>query len=162
MNDLPVRKPNRLKQFDYSSANAYFITICTQKRECILGEIVGASSARPPHITLSEYGEIVKTAILSIPAHYPAILIENYVIMPNHVHLLLRISGDNHGRAMLAPTVTHVVQHFKGAVTKQAGFSFWQKSFHDHIVRTSHDYQMIWQYIETNPANWINDCFHPL
>lgn len=88
-------------------------------------------------------------------------MIEHYVVMPNHIHLLLRICSDENGRALLAPTVSHAMQHLKGIVTKQAGFSIWQKSFHAHIVRTEHDFQMIWQYIDTNPLNWTNDCFYP-
>ena len=89
------------------------------------------------------------------------VVVEKYVIMPNHIHLLLRIAGDESGRALLAPTVSHVVQHLKGTITKQLGTAIWQKSFHDHIVRTERDFQMIWEYIDTNPVTWESDCFYP-
>jgi len=63
---------------------------------------------------------------------------------------------------MLAPTVSRIIQHFKGIVTKRLGTSIWQKSFHDHIIRTERDYQMIWEYIDKNPYHWETDCFyHP-
>ena len=102
--NLPKRKPNRLKNFDYSTPNAYFVTICTNKRKKILWRDVGASIARPQDVQLSPYGQIVDAAVRNIPVHYPAITVEHYVIMPNHVHLLLQIHSDTDGRGMLAPT----------------------------------------------------------
>ena len=61
---------------------------------------------------------------------------------------------------MAAPTVSTIVQQFKGSVSKQIGLSIWQKLFHDHIIRNSADYRQIWQYIDTNPANWKKDYFY--
>lgn len=109
---------------------------------------------------LSHQGEIVDAAIREITNHYPAVVVKKYVIMPNHIHLIMHICADTDGRAMLAPTISTVVQHLKGYVTKQLGFSLWQKSFHDHIIRTERDYQMIWEYIDANPYNWETDCFY--
>ena len=80
--------------------------------------------------------------------------------MPNHVHLLLQINTDPDGRAMLAPTVSRVVQQLKGVVTKQIGHSIWQKLFHDHVIRNEKDYLKIWEYIDNNPARWQEDCFY--
>ena len=118
---------------------------------------VGASIARPQ---LSQYGLVVQKAICEIPKHYPAISIDHYVVMPNHIHLLLHICTDADGRAMLAPTISHVVQQMKGIVTKQVGYSIWQKLFHDHVIRGEADYLKIWEYIENNPARWKEDCFY--
>lgn len=157
---LPQRKPNRLPNFDYSSPGAYFITVCTKDHKCILGHIVGASIARPPTVQLSDYGRIVEKAIREIPEHYPAIAVDHYTVMPNHIHLLLQINTDENGRAMLAPTVSVVVQQLKGAVSKRIGRSIWQKLFHDHVIRGEKDYLKIWEYIETNPARWKEDCFY--
>ena len=103
--DLPKRKPNRLKEYDYSSPGAYFITICTNDRRNLFWENVGASIARPQDVRLSEYGKIVDSAIRNIPVHYPAITVDSYTVMPNHIHLLLQINTDENGRAMLAPTM---------------------------------------------------------
>ena len=64
------------------------------------------------------------------------------------------------GRAQLAPTVSRIIQQFKGAVTKRIGISVWQKGFYDHIIRNESDYLRIWQYIDTNPAKWQEDCYY--
>ena len=155
--DLPKRKPNRLPDFDYRTPGAYFITICTKDRKCLLWDTVGASIARPQ---LSQYGLVVQKAICDIPNHYPAISIDHYVVMPNHVHLLLQINTDADGRPMVAPTISTVVQQFKGIVFKQIGHSIWQKLFHDHVIRNAADYTKIWEYIENNPLQWKLDCFY--
>lgn len=158
--DHPKRKPNRLTNYDYSTAGAYFITICTRDRKCLLWQTVGASIARPDAVQLSQYGQIVDQAIRQIPEHYPAIRLDKYTVMPNHVHLLLRIDTDSDGRAMLAPTISRVIQQMKGIVTKQIGASIWQKLFHDHVIRGERDYLKIWEYIDQNPVRWKEDCFY--
>ena len=61
---------------------------------------------------------------------------------------------------MVAPTISTVVQQLKGVITKRIGDSIWQKLFHDHVVRNEHDYRKIWEYIDTNPAKWQEDCFY--
>lgn len=165
----PKRKGNRLTDYDYSRNGAYFITICTQGRQQILWESdifteddnVGASIARPQRApTLSKTGKVVEQCIWEIPARYPHISVEKYAVMPNHIHLLLLIQREQDGRPMVAPTVSTVMQQFKGIVSKQLSRSIWQKSFHDHVVRTEHGYAQIWQYIDTNPQLWHKDCFY--
>ncbi len=159
--NLPERKPNRLKNYDYSSNGVYFITICTKNKEPLFGRIVGATIGRPPEMHLSHYGIITKKAIENINKHYPCISAEKYVIMPNHLHLLLSIDNfDENGRPMVAPTISTVIQQMKGFVSKQIGFSPWQKLFHDHIIRNEKDYEKIWEYIDTNPLKWESDCFY--
>ena len=158
--DLPIRKPNRLPHFDYSTPGAYFITICTKNRKNLFWADVGASIARPQKPALTQWGVIVENAIHKIPEYYPAVSIDHYVVMPNHIHLLLQIRTDEDGRAMLAPTISRVVQQMKGIVTKQIGCSIWQKLFHDHVVRSDKDYLKIWEYIDNNPARWRDDCFY--
>ena len=157
---LPVRKPNRLPNFDYNTPGAYFITICTRDRKNLFWADVGASIARPQNPVLSRYGVIVDDAIREIPLHYPTISVDHYVVMPNHIHLLLQINTDADGRAMLAPTISRVVQQMKGIVTKQIGRTIWQKLFHDHVIRSEKDYLKIWEYIDNNPAKWKEDCFY--
>ena len=157
--EQPVRKKNRLQTYDYSRNGAYFITICTKNKECILSETVGASIARPAYVRLTEVGVITKEAIEQIPEHYPDIRMEKYVIMPNHVHLLLLID-TLHGRPMVAHTVSRVIQQMKGSITKRLGRNVFQKSFHDRIIRNDAEYDMIWQYIDTNPLRWEMDCFY--
>ena len=158
--DLPERKQNRLQNYDYSGSGAYFITICTQNREQILCDIVGANIVRPQDISLTKYGEIVKSAIESIPEYYPAVSVDKYVIMPNHVHLLLQIHSEVNGRTLFAPTIYRVIKQTKGVITKRIGFSIWQKSFHDHVIRDEQDYLKIWNYIDENPAKWQEDKYY--
>lgn len=155
--ELTKRKQNRLTEYDYSRPNAYFITICTDNRRNLFWLDVGAISNQSKNMQLTDIGTIVRRSIEDIPMYYPTITVDNYVIMPNHVHLLLQIHPDNNGRSMIAPTISTVVRLMKGAVTKQAGFPIWQKGFYDHVIRNDKDYQEIWNYIEGNPSKWAED-----
>ena len=155
--EFPKRKRNRLENYDYSSCGAYFITVCTLKKQNCFWENVGAIIDRPQDVELSTYGKIVDQAIKNIPSAYPALLLESYVIMPNHIHLLLRVCADEYGRPLVAPTMSRVVKQLKGVVSKQAGISIWQKSFHDHIIRNREDYEEHLRYIYENPMRWCYD-----
>ncbi|MEG2699349.1 MAG: transposase, partial [Ruthenibacterium sp.] len=105
--ELPKRKPNRLKDYDYSQNGAYFITICTKDRSELLW-MVGTRNARPQEpASLSEYGVVIEGAIQKITEHYPCISVPNYVVMPNHIHMILVVANDS-GRAMRAPTIATV------------------------------------------------------
>ena len=153
--------PNRLSHFDYSQPGYYFITICTKNHHSILRR--GAQCAPAPLPPLTSAGLAAERFLLEIPVHYPMISVDHYVVMPNHVHLILVITAGHigtDGRTVCAPTVSRVVRGWKEAVTKQIGVSIWQKSFHDHIIRTETDYLRIWNYIDTNPAKWREDCYY--
>lgn len=158
--EFPKRKPTRLKDYDYSTPGAYFVTVCTKNRINYFWHSVGASIARPQDIPLTEIGIVVDKAINNIPKIYNNITVDRYVVMPNHIHLLLQIHSDPDGRPMVAPTIDRVIQQMKGYVTKQIGKPIWQKLFHDHIIRGEEDYNEIWQYIEQNPAKWKEDSFY--
>ena len=95
-----------------------------------------------------------------IPGRYPAITVDRYVIMPNHVHLLLQIHTDPDGRSMIAPTISVIMQQFKGIVTKKVGIPIWQKGFYDHVIRSEQDYLDVWNYIEGNPSKWTEDALY--
>ena len=164
---LPERKANRLRAFDCSQNGAYFLTVCTKNRECLLWEqaiphTVGERIALPQSgYALSAMGEIVRRRIEEIPKHYPSVSVDRYVIMPNHVHLLLRIEEDAvGGRAMRAPTVSTLVCQLKATVSKDVGQKIWQRSFHDHVIRNERDYAEIWKYIEDNPRKWTEDSLY--
>ena len=118
---------------------------------------VGATIGRPRDIKLSPYGEILKEAIRNIPSAYRALVVENYVIMPNHLHILLRIRASENGRPMVAPTMSRIVNQLKGYVTKRTGTAIWQKSFYDHIIRDREDYEEHMKYIYENPIRWQDD-----
>lgn len=158
--ELPTRKRNRLTDYDYSAPNAYFTTICTDNRRNLFWTDTGAIIDCTKNVPLSDLGTIVRRSIEDIPKHYPVISIDHYVIMPNHIHLLMQIHSDSSGRSMIAPTISTVVRLMKGAVSKQVGHSIWQKGFHDHVIRNDVDYQEIWNYIEGNPDKWAEDSFY--
>lgn len=175
MKKLVTRKPNRLKDYDYSQAGMYFITICIKDRMELLGKIFNQN------MTLSEYGWIVKSEIENITSIRQECLIHEYVIMPNHLHLIVEIIsvGYDGNRTDLHNTlradchlplqdqplqwkksVSNMVQGLKGAVTRRIGFSLWQRSFHDHIIRNQSDYDRIAEYVKNNPMRWETDCFY--
>ena len=109
---------------------------------------------------LSLYGKIVEEAIKAIPKHYPCIELLQYVIMPNHIHMILYIPYDD-GRIISSPTsILTVVAQMKRYVSKKIGESVWQKSFHDHIIRDKSDYEKISKYMYENPIKWQYDCFY--
>ena len=153
--ELPSRKRNRLKHYDYSSCGAYFITICGSDRRNYFWNGVGATIGRPQDVDLSQYGKLVDEAINNIPSIYPALKLDHYVIMPDHIHLLLIIRADEYGRPMVAPTISRVVQQLKGYITKRIGHSIWQKLFFDHVIRNRQDYEEHVKYICDNPVKWV-------
>ena len=144
----------RLPDYDYRSPGYYFLTICTKDKAPILAQIVGhALPGVPTDVRLSQYGEIAEQQLLKMATFYDGIRLEKYVIMPNHVHLLLCIDGTP-GTA--CPTVGQFVGTFK-RFTKRVE---WQPRFYDHVIRDEADYLTKWQYIDDNPAKWAEDEYH--
>ena len=99
-------------------------------------------------IELLDCGRIVEKYIQQIQG------IDKYVIMPNHLHMIIFINQRNE------KSVSQKIKTFKTLVTKELGFSIFQRSFHDHIIRNEKEYLLIWEYIENNPMNWAQDCFY--
>ena len=126
--NLPNRKKLRLKDYDYSQNGGYFITFCTKDRLPVLSRIaVGKAALRLPKVELTEYGRITEKYISNISPVYPHITVENYVIMPNHVHLLLLVSDGGQGAAR--PTISAVVRSIKALVRKETGKSLFKTPF---------------------------------
>ena len=150
MNDLPKRKNIRLKEYDYSSNGAYFITICTKDMKCLLSRItVGHDAHIVPKTELTNYGKIVEKHLKLITG------INHFVIMPNHIHLIIVKDTDGTMRASCLTTVSSDIRSFKTVVTKEIEKSIWQPRFHDHIIRDDYDYMEHVQYIDENPKKWI-------
>ena len=144
----PKRKNPRLKGYDYSTENYYFITICTFEKKCLF-EI---SENRNP------FGQYAAQGFEEISIHYPDVTVDKYVVMPNHVHAVIYVRGEK-------SNLTRVVGSYKSYVTKKIhetspDLRVWQTSFHDHIIRNERSYQNIWLYIDSNPENWEKDCFY--
>jgi len=164
MENIKSRKNNRLIDFDYSAAGAYFVTICAKDHKSIFGRIVvGDAALGVPHVQLSLYGEIVNDFINRIPIANPNVNVPHYIIMPNHIHLILEIVDADKGTPRAAsPTTTtipKIVNALKGLSTKKAGIPLWQRNYHDHIIRNQPAYDRIAQYIINNPITWQKDCY---
>ena len=167
--DRPERKPIRLKSWDYSAPGAYFVTICTREKRCILSRIarpsvgdVGAGVLDGPRVRLSAIGRIVDKTIQSMNNHYDPVSFDRYVIMPNHIPLLIRITGDGSSRT---PTPTNAIipaciSTLKRMTNQLCGEKLWQRSYYDHIIRNEDDYRHIAEYIEANPTRWTDDRFY--
>lgn len=121
-----LRKINRLTDWDYSKAGTYFITICTNDKQCLFGKVLD-SHDEPLQLKtlLSQYGLVIEKAIINIPKYYPDTYVDNYVIMPNHIHLLIRLSYDR----KQSVTISTIINQMKGYVTKQIGEPICQKLF---------------------------------
>ena len=153
--ELPKRKPPRLPEYDYASPGAYFVTICTKDRRCILSDITAGAAA--PCLQLTDTGKIVEQYILSTE-RMTGFHVDNYVIMPNHIHMILRI--DNGPPRASAPTVSDAVGALKRLVNRRLGANIWQRSFHEHVIRGEGDYREIWEYMDENPAKWAEDRYY--
>lgn len=148
--DMPKRKSPRIPQYDYSTPNYYFITICTANKKCIFGQ---------PR-KLNQLGKVAEDCLLTIPVINPDIRIDKYVVMPNHIHAIIVIDG-----AGFQKSIPQIVGQSKMAVTKKIRCiepekEVWQRSFHDHVIRNQERYELIWMYIENNPIKWEEDCFY--
>ena len=166
MDPLPIRKQHRLASYDYSTPGTYFLTICTHNRRCVLSEIAAGEGLAPPVPALTEIGQIAEAQLLELPKRFPRVRIEKYVVMPNHIHMLLTLAEEKPaGGASPAPTsVVDVVRVYKSLTTRLSrpffsGSVLFQRSFYDHIVRNDEDFRNIWDYIDGNPGKWSEDRF---
>lgn len=158
------RKHIRLRDFDYSSANAYFITVCVKYFEPLLG------SVRNGVCGLSEIGNDVALRLQNIPLLNENVVLDEFIVMPNHFHLILIIqkhSGPFVGNCFQKPlpgSVSTMINAAKGATTKWCIkndlYFDWQDKFHDHVIRNEQEYRAIKNYIFNNPRNWKDDRFH--
>ncbi len=153
--NFPQRKRTRLEGYDYSSPRYYFVTICSFEKKHVFGPCGNAS----------KYGEIAARHISNISSHFEGVRVDKYVVMPNHIHMIVVIGCDDTERSRPFPTLSTIVGQYKSGVSREVHtiaprLKVWQKSFHDHVIRNHNDYMMIWQYIDTNPATWEKDCFY--
>lgn len=160
---LTERKPARLKGYDYSTVGTYFITICTKNKKQILSRIVGDGVLDIPKNILTNYGKIADKYIQQMDAFYNNISVEKYIIMPNHIHLLLTVNENSGTSRTPSPTnsvISKFVSFFKRFCNREYGENIWQRSFNDHIIRGKNDYLKIWEYINSNALKWQQDCFY--
>ena len=142
------RKSPRIPNYDYSTQNYYFITICTHNRRCIFGD---------PY-DLNRFGRIAQEHIHRISSHYENVSVEKYVVMPNHIHMILALNCNG------KYDIQQIIGQYKSGVSRDVGkidpdTEVWQRSFHDHVIRRQSTFERIWLYIEGNPRLWKDDCF---
>ena len=173
MDELKNRKTTRLKGADYNRNHVVFLTICTQKRKCMLSHIVGTGVPDGPQIELTKYGQIADKYIHQLNDFYDDLSVESYVIMPNHIHIMLWVKGtenvtsgtpDTNGpsRTPVPTTVqnsvpSRFVSTLKRFCNKEYGTNIWQYRSYDHIIRNRQDFEEHLRYIYENPMRWKYD-----
>lgn len=155
------RKSIRLKYYNYASEGMYFITICIQNRRNILGNIKNGK------VELNNYGKIVEEEILKTNKIRNNVIINEYVVMPNHVHIIIQIieTLENKQGVCNTPlqtpgkTIGAIIKGIKGVSSKQIGYSIWQRNYYEHIIRNEKEYYKIVEYIRNNPLRWEDDTY---
>lgn len=171
--DRHHRRSIRLKGYDYSHTGVYFITLCTDRRECLFGEIIHRT------MQLNQLGEIVAEEWLKSVEIRQEIELDNWVIMPNHFHAIVIIDRARSGldkcplpktdKIHMKPrSLSSLVAGFKSSVTRRINqtrnnpeYPVWQRNYYDRIIRDTESWEKIYNYIDANPENWEIDRLHP-
>jgi len=166
------RRPLRLKDYDYRQEGAYFITICTHNRKCLLAKVI------ENEVRLNNWGRVVESEWRQTAILRPYVTLDVYVVMPNHFHAIFFLSRDR-ATQRVAPTeekpstgpksasVGAIVGQFKAQVTKRINALWgpaiepiWQRNYYEHIIRDEDDLNRIREYIEYNPVRWLEDEYY--
>ena len=174
------RKVIRLSDYDYSQAGGYFVTICTYNRECILGQVINGETISLP------LGEKAKEFWQEIPKHFENVQLDEFMVMPNHIHGIIIIKDETETRRgevsspeydknggvtppLQRPTLGQIVAYYKYQTTKLInqirnipGSSVWQRNYYEHIIRNENELYRIREYIQNNPLKWELDRENPL
>lgn len=170
--ERPQRKSTRLPRYDYTQPGAYFVTIVTESRTLLFAEQVAKN--------------VAEQVWQAIPGHFPTVCLDEYIVMPNHLHGIVSIIGDVGARSprpptsrqrhvagavtapLQRPTLGRVVAYFKYESTKQInalrqtpGAPIWQRNYYEHVVRNEDELDRIREYIRNNPAQWALDRENP-
>lgn len=184
------RRSIRLKNYDYAEAGAYFVTICIEQRECLLGEVIDGQ------MLVSEWGQIAGEIWEQIAEHWPMVDLDAFVIMPNHLHGIVIIrdeseilqgvaeeeggGGEEGGAAIEGggtpplqgrpkPTLGSVIAYWKYQTSKRInterqtpGARLWQRNYYDRIIRSAQMLDKARNYIAHNPGRWSEDADNPI
>jgi putative transposase len=159
--DIHHRRSIRLKHYDYSQEGAYVVTVCTNDKEWLFGDVINGE------MQLNDMGNVTLQCWKEIPKHFPNAVLDEFIVMPNHIHGIVifnaagakNISPLQHGTSM---TIGSVIRGFKIGVTKWAranGASHdpWQRNYYEHIIRNQPELNKIREYIINNLLNWETD-----
>lgn len=158
----------RLPGFDYAQPALYFVTVCVAGRAAVFGEVVAGK------MRLSPAGRIARLCWLSLPARFPTVVLDAFVVMPDHLHGIVCIVNETAPRYVVAPNpvdgfarpadgaLGEIVRAFKATATREIRATSlpafgWQRSFYEHVVRDDRDCDNIRAYIANNPATWADD-----
>lgn len=164
---IEQRKSPRLKNYDYSRPGYYFITVCTHNKEKTLSKVI-KDNRGIARVELTKRGKIVDVIINNLPERL-SVKIHKYVIMPNHLHLIMIVENTDLLQEHRSSKERHIIEETVGYIKMNASKiihreisqgKVWQRSFHDHIIRSEKDYGKIWNYINTNPSCWEKDKFY--
>lgn len=173
------RRSIRLKGYDYSTPGAYFVTVVTFRREELMGEITNGV------MKLNRLGLLVQQCWQAIPLHHLQARLDEYIIMPNHIHGIILLSkGEASARAdtrrrLIAKvadaspqpasgtksrSLGAIIQNFKSVSTRKANINYfnpgntlWQRNYYEHIIRNEAEMSRIREYIRANPSRWGDD-----
>ncbi len=172
----PNRSTLRLREFDYTTPGAYFITICTFRKACVLGQVID------DHAFLSATGSMVASTWSDLPNCCPGVQTDAFIVMPNHIHGIIVLNGNHHtsppadGQAWEpAPTfgLPDIIHRFKSLTTHQFAplahdrdhrpvrSHLWQRNYYEHVIRDDSGLQRIREYVANNPLSWALDRENP-
>ena len=155
------RRSIRIPGYDYTSPGVYFLTLCTHERRQVFGSIQGGK------MILSRAGEIAQNELKRLSRRFPLIEMGEYVVMPDHVHLLVFVVEPGTGCAEqfgqpVAGSIPTIVRSYKASVTwlvmrlpRWPGGAVWQRNYYEHIVRDEAGIDMVSAYIRMNPERWV-------
>jgi REP element-mobilizing transposase RayT len=170
------RKSIRLKEYDYSSAGEYFVTICTYNHECFFGDIVNEE------MRLNDYGEIANRNWKEISTHFSNVKLDESVVMPNHIHGILVLLDhcdenfhvgvqyieplQNTFQHVIPKSLGSIIRTYKAAVTRECRkrglIDFqWQRNYYEHIIRDDNNLNNTREYIANNVLKWASDNENP-
>ena len=169
------RQSIRLRNYDYSQAGLYFITMCVHQRLSLFGEVVAGK------MILNEAGRVVQDVWHDLPSHYTNVELDSFVVMPNHIHGIVRFNGivraihesplqsplqqspisrRNMGLSKLVGRLKMVSAKRINQLRNTQGVPVWQRNYHEHIIRHENAYMKIADYIHTNPLRWQEDRYY--
>lgn len=172
------RRSIRLRDYDYSQEGAYYVTICTHARSCVLGAVIGEN------VRLNRFGQMIRDEWLRTLQIRPEVELDDFVVMPNHLHGIILLSSTvgayrntplrddpPNNRSFVSPsrTLGAIIRGFKSTTTVQinrlrnsAGSPLWQRNYYEHVVRDFNDLNRIREYIQNNPLQWSSDEENPI
>jgi putative transposase len=186
--DIHHRHSIRLREYDYSEAGAYFVTVCTQNRECLFGEMVDSK------VILNDARRMVESIWNELHQHYKGVETDEFVVMPNHFHGIIVLENyeivNNVGARFIAPktrsiidpdinigerpqkgvinyapTLGQIIRYFKGKASfvgrKELPHFQWQRNYYEHIIRDENELNRLREYMINNPAQWSFDNENP-